>query len=58
MNNDFLTLGLPVRFDGPDGERLDGIIITNLSNPDYYLVEAGEKRFEVSRHVDNLVLCL
>lgn len=52
--DDWCALGAKVYFDGPGGERLRGEIIRTSSNPDYFHVEVGGLRYEVSLNGDRM----
>lgn len=47
-------LGDTVWFDGPHGDRIRGEVVRTSSNPDYYHVESGGHRFEVSLNRDKM----
>lgn len=53
-DDDWLTLGRQVYFNGPDGERLHGEIARTSSNPTYFHVEVFGQRYEVDLHADNM----
>jgi hypothetical protein len=52
--NNWLSLGSIVWFDGPYGERLRGEIVRTSSNPTYFHVWCNGKRYEVDLHQDNM----